>query len=287
MMRQQRADLAMNAAILLLGASLVFSGYSLLHLHQRVFGTAGQLDLPELLAVGAAGCGVALLAWWLLAMSCAVIAAIAQTKGADRVASVSGAFAPAFMGRVVITVLGLNLLAAPLANAADSPGVDPRWHGTAVATAPATAAGTATVPGTAPATATTPATAPAQDPLPAQAEDAVEPQWIPRTAETNPDMMLRPGNRAVPSANGANGAPGETASNIPGGESAPLRGDNDVVVKSGDSLWSIVAAALGPYASDVDVAASWPDWYRANRETIGTNPNLIFPGQILHAPLGP
>lgn len=277
MKRQQRADLLMNVAILFLGASLIFSGYSLLRLRQGLFGTAGRLDLPELLAAGAAGCGVALLAWWLLAMTCAVIAALAQTKGANHVASVSGAFAPAFMRRLVITVLGLNLLAAPLANAAEVPGVDPRWHGATVATAPATA--------NAPAPQTTPTTA--QDPLPVHTGEAVEPQWVPRSAETNPDLMVRPDSRQESSANGAASAPGETASNIPGGESARLGGENEVVVKKGDSLWSIVATALGPYASDVDVAATWPDWYRANRETIGANPHVIFPGQILHAPLGP
>lgn len=276
-MKQQRADLAMNVAILCLGASLIFSGFALLRLRQGLLGTAGRLDLPELIAVGASGCGVALLAWWLLAMICAVITAIAQARGANRVASASRTFAPAFMLRVVITVLGLNLLAAPLAHAAEAPGVDPRWHASTVATAPALP----------PETANPAATGTPRESLPAQIGEAVEPHWTPQTAETDPDLLLRPGSRAERNADGTASAPEEAAQNVHPSAHARWEGEDDVVVKSGDSLWSIVAAALGPYASDVDVASSWPAWYRANRETIGTDPHVIYPGQILHAPLGP
>ncbi|MGN6613068.1 MAG: LysM peptidoglycan-binding domain-containing protein [Angustibacter sp.] len=59
-----------------------------------------------------------------------------------------------------------------------------------------------------------------------------------------------------------------------------------VVVRRGDSLWTIVARALGPRASDAHVAAQWPRWYEANRATIGPDPDLLQPGTTLHAPRG-
>lgn len=60
-----------------------------------------------------------------------------------------------------------------------------------------------------------------------------------------------------------------------------------VVVRPGDSLWRIAAAHLPPGAGAADVAAAWPAWYAANRVTIGADPNLIRPGQVLVAPVGP
>jgi nucleoid-associated protein YgaU len=56
------------------------------------------------------------------------------------------------------------------------------------------------------------------------------------------------------------------------------------VVKTGDSLWSIAAAELGPNATAEAIAGRWPQWYEANRQLIGPNPNLIIPGQVLNPP---
>src|SRR4029077_11188146 len=64
----------------------------------------------------------------------------------------------------------------------------------------------------------------------------------------------------------------------------PPAANESVVVRPGDSLWVIAAARLGRPASDHQVAVAWPWWYVANRVEIGSDPNLIEPGQILHAP---
>jgi nucleoid-associated protein YgaU len=56
------------------------------------------------------------------------------------------------------------------------------------------------------------------------------------------------------------------------------------VVKAGESLWSIAAAELGPNATTEAIAGRWPQWYEANRQLIGPNPNLIVPGQVLNPP---
>ena len=59
-----------------------------------------------------------------------------------------------------------------------------------------------------------------------------------------------------------------------------------VVVHRGDSLWSIARRHLGPDATDAEVATAWPHWYAANRAVIGPDPDLLLPGQVLHAPVG-
>jgi nucleoid-associated protein YgaU len=45
------------------------------------------------------------------------------------------------------------------------------------------------------------------------------------------------------------------------------------VVKAGDTLWAI--------AIHLHVKGGWPALYHANAHTVGSNPNLIFPGQHL------
>ena len=63
----------------------------------------------------------------------------------------------------------------------------------------------------------------------------------------------------------------------------PLRTATQVV-QSGDTLWGLAAAELGPDATDSAIAARWPHWYAANRTLIGPNPDLLHPGQVLHIP---
>ena len=58
----------------------------------------------------------------------------------------------------------------------------------------------------------------------------------------------------------------------------------EVVVRRGDTLWDITARALGPGATAADIAAGWPRWHAANRSTIGADPDLIRPGQVLWPP---
>lgn len=68
----------------------------------------------------------------------------------------------------------------------------------------------------------------------------------------------------------------------------PVRAGQSVeehaVVRRGDTLWSIAARHLGPSATAAEIAVEWPRWYAANRETIGPDPDLIIPGELLQPP---
>ncbi len=57
------------------------------------------------------------------------------------------------------------------------------------------------------------------------------------------------------------------------------------VVVPGDSLWRIAKGFLPPGASDAEITRTWQAIYRANRDTVGADPGLIFPGQVLALPL--
>lgn len=65
----------------------------------------------------------------------------------------------------------------------------------------------------------------------------------------------------------------------------PVADDSgEVVVHRGDTLWSIAAAQLGPHADARAIAAEWPRWYAANRDTIGNDPDLLQIGTRLQRP---
>ena len=66
----------------------------------------------------------------------------------------------------------------------------------------------------------------------------------------------------------------------------PIPRGGEVVVRRGDSLWSIAARHLGPDASDAEIAAAWPAWHEANREVIGDDPDLLRPARRSASPEG-
>jgi len=57
-------------------------------------------------------------------------------------------------------------------------------------------------------------------------------------------------------------------------------------VRRGDCLWTIAARSLGPGAGPAAIEAGWHRWYHANRDVIGADPSLLFPGQRLTPPPG-
>lgn len=59
---------------------------------------------------------------------------------------------------------------------------------------------------------------------------------------------------------------------------AVARAPAPITVRAGDSLWSIAASGLGPGAEVAEIDAAWRALYAANREAIGSDPDLIRPG---------
>ncbi|ASN52393.1 LysM peptidoglycan-binding domain-containing protein [Sinomonas sp. R1AF57] len=285
--QQVMADALTTAAVLVLAAVLVVAGTMLagslapgasgdwLRIAPDAFDGGTLPGFDVLLGLLASVAGLAAVTWWLLSMGLAVTAALLAAAGAPRASGITGAFAPAFMRRLALAVLGLSLAAAPAAHADTLP--DPTWQPsvsvpeTLAATPHASAAAGAETPATQSPAGQTPAaeTAPAEA-APAEttaAESAPEPTPLPQPGWT-PSAPLAPTGLLIQQpARGAEAA-----------------GMTTVEVRPGDTLWSIVARHLGPGATELDIAAAWPDWYAANRGAIGDSPHLILPGQLLTAP---
>lgn len=57
-----------------------------------------------------------------------------------------------------------------------------------------------------------------------------------------------------------------------------------VVVHRGDTLWALAAGSLRSGASAAAIRRAVHAWHRLNAAVIGADPDLILPGQVLHAP---
>ncbi|WP_284983730.1 LysM peptidoglycan-binding domain-containing protein [Arthrobacter sp. efr-133-TYG-118] len=251
-----RNDVAMAATILLLALLLAVTGLILV---DRWHSAAGRLQAPmfeDLLGFVATAAGLGIGVWWIATFLLAMAAALLQQSGKDRCASATAKLSPAFMRRLAVAILGLNLAGIPLANASQAQ-LETAWS-QATGSAPSSGISAQWTPASSPS---------AHLPVVPSLESGpseIDPHWQPRAPAAEPGLLgTRPQRAAEQSA-------------------SPNQGE--VVVRRGDSLWSIAARQLGPMASDVDIALHWPKWYAANRHVVGDDPGLLVPGQILHPP---
>lgn len=285
--RRLSADAVAAAAVLLLGLLLCLIGSGLLAQWKDSYARQ-QLPGVEIHLAAAAGiAGAGIVAWWFMSLACAAATAVLARTGRARAAAATRKLSPAFMQRLVLGALSVQLLAGPVAHAS-VPAPGPVWaptqgHSSSAPAGPATAtaqdpaksppANTETLAG---AVTRSGNEAPAGNVAPVHTgkEHAVvettappppvHPGWQPVPPVVNPGMLAAPAIRATREA-----APAEV---------------EGVTVQAGDTLWDIAARHLGHGASDLDIALQWPRWYQANLALIGQNPDVLLPGQILQPP---
>ncbi|MDM7989823.1 LysM peptidoglycan-binding domain-containing protein [Arthrobacter sp. zg-Y877] len=224
--------------------------------------------LTQIAGFCAAAAGVLLTLWWVAGSIFALAGCLLHRSGFRTAARRTLSLAPGPLRRLAAAALGLSLAAggalgtAPMSAASTPVAAAAAAARTTLQTAHPTAAD-APGAGTAAATSATSATSGQQDadgagtPETADAGEAVSPLWRPAP-------------------------PQPAAGNLLTG--SPRQDEREVVVAAGDTLWSLAAAQLGPYATDAETAALWPRWYELNRDVIGPDPGLIHPGQVLAMP---
>jgi nucleoid-associated protein YgaU len=57
-----------------------------------------------------------------------------------------------------------------------------------------------------------------------------------------------------------------------------------VLVRPGDTLWQLAASRLPATTNDAEIAMATQRWFARNRDVIGSDPDLIRPGQRLRPP---
>ncbi|WP_026553435.1 LysM domain-containing protein [Arthrobacter sp. H20] len=228
--------------------SIALLGLGLYACGQMILASSGPLTgyhrLEGLLGLAAAAAGMVLVGWWAVALTLAFVSELLGRAGHLRAARVAGSCTPQFMKRLAATMVGLQLVSGIPAALATG-SVEHR-----VASAAQSAPGD---PGS------------ATGPLPAPpAEPAITPQWKPAPAPVDGRPLLNRQTRPSPE--------------------SPDTPSGGIVVGPGDTLWTIAAAHLGPFATDAEIADAWPKWHNENWRVIGENPDLLLPGQLLRVP---
>ena len=221
-----------------------------------------------------------LLAWLAFGLVVCALAAVPGTAGAVA-ERLSRHVVPATVRRAAGLAVGASLATAPVLSAGTAFAV-PAVPAPVVATPqPTSPAGQARGSdsgwpdlGRHPSPAPAPANSPAAPAPPAAAPPAAAPPAAapPTTAPPTAAPQVTPSPAMPP-------APSTSA------PSAPANAGT-YQVRRGDCLWTIAARSLGPGAGPAAIEAGWHRWYHANRDVIGADPSLLFPGQRLTPPPG-
>ena len=214
-----------------------------------------------------AGALLWLTALWLMLGLLVTLASVIDGRPHAVLAQISRRITPALIRRLVIASTGASLALGPAAAVA------------------------------APTTASHGLTAPASSTWTMPASGAVNIPAAPcgpmATADPRPTAEAPPANAEPPTKAGSPTpadpaptaeAPTSPTEKTPGPPLDPEPTADTVLVKPGDSLWRITAQQLEPSANDQQISIGWPYWYRANRQIVGRNPNLLRPGEQLTVP---
>ncbi|MHC6592492.1 LysM peptidoglycan-binding domain-containing protein [Arthrobacter sp. C152] len=277
--KPNRGDIGTALALLTLGVVLCLLGRGLLGQWEASAGLQQEPSLDSLLGLAAAAAGTALLLWWITSLISAAAGVLLERGGQRRAAAAARRFSPVFMQRLAIAALSLQLASGAAAQAAVS-APRPQWAPTAAqsSAAPSDPAGAPALPHTQDESWEETLSVAGPDPVSGAA--SVESAVDAGAALPGATLDLRWQPVALPVEPG----PLAGAQTRPASEVGAGGGKDAVTVLAGDTLWDIVAAHLGPGASDVQIALEWPRWYAANRALIGPSPDVLLPGQILLAP---
>jgi hypothetical protein len=216
----------------------------------------GPARLEDVVGAAAGLAAFGLLLWVVLALvSSAVVALVPRRSGTP--GAWSRMLAPRVFRHAVAALVSAAVIGAAAPASAD----------TGASSRPAV---------TCPGTAARPVVLTATDGL---GPDTMTPAWVATPPDLSPGWLpARPGVRRPV----RDGADSSLVSQPRRRVSVAV--DDEMVVRRGDSLWTIAARYLGPDATDAHVAEEWPRWYQANRDVLLHGPDRLEPGMRLTPP---
>lgn len=231
-----------------------------------------------LLGLLAAAAGLVISAGAVIAVLALLAGQIARRCGARTLEQALARFAPGFLRRTVALTLGTGL--ALSAVDADSWPCPPETAATQTSDSRGSDPQVVDAPGHRSPAGGEPDSAlfDAEEPETAERDDAEPDTTDSDVAEPSPETTRPPSGLSTPE------APALNTDRLQGVPHRRGSEPEQVVVRLGDSLWDIAADHLGADATDWEIAASWPQWYAANRDRIGEDPGLIHPGTVLDIP---
>ena len=245
-------------------------------------GAPGPADPADLLLLVVCAGGVVVSLWLGLSVTAAVLSTLPGSTGALaralalRAPAVARGAASLLLGSTLAAALGTGTAVADTGTPSGPRSGAPVSTATSVLPAPGF---------TPPPPVAAPLPGPGFDPAPAPT--AAPP---PGAVATPPRAPVHPpdGELPAPGWSPTRPAPARRDASLdvlhPSRRPARLPALEGVVVRRGDTLWSIAARHLGPTASAAQIAREWPRWHAANRHVIGADPDRLVPGQLLEPP---
>lgn len=287
-MNRVRHGATLGALLVGVVAAIALAGVLALRLDALMGAHAGPWRAEAAVELGVLAAGL-LVSLWLAtstavgAVCVAVRAAGASWRAGERLVQ---RCAPGIVRKALVLVVGVSV-GIGTASGASAAAPDPR---------PSVSSSVATTVGaedlgwevTTPTVEDSAAGEPAEAAPPARETSGVEPASsaaVDATAAATPRSSA-PAPAAAPAAPAGAPVALDTSTATESSTSTGTSGTSgaSVVVVAGDSLWAIAARHLPPGATDAQIAEAWPGWYQANATTIGADPNLITPGQVLTVP---
>jgi nucleoid-associated protein YgaU len=227
----------------------------------------GPADLDQALSALGGSLALAFGAWLLCALLLSLLAALTSGRSAVATATTRAAhlLAPKILRHGIAALLGVAIVASPAVAQAAAPNPGSASMGVKTQALSALSSGLLS-----------PAWAPLDDPVSQRSivqADARQADLSPGWAPERPPRPARP-------ASSARHLAAVTATPRRAGADS----DETVVVRRGDTLWTVAARHLGPDATNAEIAAEWPHWFTANRAVIGNDPDHLRPGERLRAP---
>ncbi len=121
MARRLRSDSTLAASVLSLGILLALAGNLLLAQWEAAERLNQRSTFEHLLGFFACAAGIAIVIWWAISLFIAFLASLLHQAGHRKRADSLSKFSPAFMLRIAVAVMSLNLLGAGVGQAATSP----------------------------------------------------------------------------------------------------------------------------------------------------------------------
>jgi hypothetical protein len=270
--RRRVSGLALTGAALVLLGTVCGQLTGLDRSAWRAVFAPGPADLDQALSAIAGSLALVFSVWLLGAVLLSLLAALNSRPSGIGTATnhAAGLIAPKILRHGVAALLGIAIVASPtIAQAVPTQAEDgPAVLKTLSSQAVSRSAGLLS-PAWAPLDASPRPTTSGPPAHLAHGRVDLSPGWAPE----------RPARPARSSSSGRHLATATAPNRRPG-----VDVDDAVVVRRGDTLWSIAARHLGNGATDGEIAEEWPQWFTANRALIGNDPDRLRPGERLRPP---
>lgn len=278
-MRATQQDCWLTLGVITMGPLLLLTGNELIEdsLEKKLLALHSLRSVEHLVGMVAIALGIAVSIMTFIGLLASAMLTAARRVGMQRTARLLAPFSPRFMRRAIVMTLSFHLALGSLTGAATAAKATSEDHGDKSVVAPIAQKALHASPAASPAA--SPGIGPSEFSI-SLSESPPPGSALFETSDPPPHQEEIMTPLFIPKAPPAVPHPGISQPRV------PQEDTSQVTVRTGDTLWGIVADHMGPEATDWEIARAWPIWHEKNINVIGEDPSLLRPGMVLIIPEG-